>query len=225
MVHNHLNPPQDISTIWEKRVILGKDDGELLAILIEVFRNTPAGKGCLALTKSVLDYVSDKQGDYEIRFISFPSEEAEARGIPRAPSILVGGKAYAPGVLSIEELERLVEEARPRSIGMILTKSPFESEDATMALSIALPAMRIGDSVDIFLIGDGVWLAKANLKGEMGEMMSRFLMRGKVYASGPHLEAGGIDPAGIRKDIEICRKPYDVLTDLIMERWDRVVSL
>ncbi len=190
-----------------------------------MFRNTPAGRGCLVLTKNVLDYVSDKQGDFEIRFISFPSKEAEERGIDRAPSILVGGKAFAPGVLSIEEIEGLIEEARPQSIGMILTKAPFESEDATMALSLALPAMRIGDPVDVFLLGDAVWLAKANLGGEIGDMMDRFVGQGKVYASGPHLEAAGIDPAGIRQDIEVCRKPYDMLTDLVMERWDRVVSL
>lgn len=196
-----------------------------MTMLIEVFRNTPAGRGCLALTKNVLDYVSDKQGDFEIRFISFPSDETRARDIPRAPSILIGGKAYAPGVLSIKELEDLIEEARPRSIGIILTKSPFESEDVRAALSFALPAMKIGDPVDIFLIGDGVWLAKANLKGEIGDMMSAFLESGKVYASGPHLEAGGIDPASIREDIEICRKPYDALADLIMERWEKVVSL
>ncbi len=196
-----------------------------MTILIEVFRNTPAGRGCLVLTKNVLDYVSDKQDDFDIRFISFPSKEAEERGIERAPSILVGGKAYAPGVLSIEEIEGLIEQARPTRIGIILTKSPFESEDATMALSFTLPAMKIGDPVDIFLLGDGVWLAKANLKGEIGDMMSRFVEQGKVYASGPHLEAAGIDPAGIRQDIEVCRKPYDALTDLVMERWDRVVSL
>ena len=196
-----------------------------MTILLEVFRNTPAGRGCLVLTKNVLDYVSDKQGDFEIRFISFPSKEAEERGIDRAPSILVGGKAYAPGVLSIEEIEGLIEEARPQSIGIILTKSPFESEDATMALSLALPAMGIGDPVDVFLLGDAVWLAKANLGGEIGDMMDRFVGQGKVYASGPHLEAAGIDHTGIRQDIEVCRKPYDMLTDLVMERWDRVVSL
>ncbi len=196
-----------------------------MALLIEVFRNTPAGRGCLALTKNVLDYVSDRQGDFQIRFISFPSKEAEERGIERAPSILVGGKAYAPGVPSVEELEGLIEQARPQRIGIILTKSPFESEDGTMALSIAMPAMRIGDPVDIFLLGDGVWLARANLGGEIGDMMTRFVEQGKVYASGPHLEAGGIDPAGIRQDIEVCRKPYDALTDLVMERWDRVISL
>jgi len=196
-----------------------------MALLIEVFRNTPAGRGCLALTKNVLDYVSDRQGDFQIRFISFPSKEAEERGIERAPSILVGGKAYAPGVPSIEELEGLIEEARPQRIGIILTKSPFESEDGTMALSFALPAMKVGDPVDIFLLGDGVWMAKANLGGEIGDMMTRFVEQGKVYASGPHLEAGGIDPAGIRQEIEICRKPYDALTDLVMERWDRVISL
>lgn len=194
-------------------------------MLIEVFRNTPAGRGCLALSKNVLDYVADRQGDFEIRFISFPSKEAEERGIDRAPSILVGGKAYAPGVLSIEEIESLIEQARPRSIGIILTKSPFESEDATMAMSFALPAMRIGDPVDIFLLGDAVWLAKANLGGEIGDTMTRFAEQGKVYASGPHLEAAGIDPSGIRQEIEVCRKPYDALTDLVMERWDRVVSL
>ncbi len=194
-------------------------------MLIEVFRNTPAGRGCLVLTKNVLDHVSDKQGDFEIRFISFPSKEAEEKGVDRAPSILVGGKVYAPGIMTIEEIEGLIEQARPRSIGMILTKSPFESEDATMALSLALPAMRIGDPIDVFLLGDAVWLAKANLGGEIGDMMSRFVGQGKVYASGPHLEAAGINPAGIRQDIEVCRKPYDTLTDLVMERWDRVVSL
>ena len=50
-----------------------------MSLLIEVFRNTPAGRGCLALTKNVLDYVCDRQGDFDIRFISFPSKEAEER--------------------------------------------------------------------------------------------------------------------------------------------------
>jgi sulfur relay protein TusB/DsrH len=194
-------------------------------MLIEVFRNTPAGRGCLTLTKNVLDYVSDKQGDFDIRFISFPSDEAEAKGITRAPSILIGGKVYAPGVASVEDLEALVVEARPRNIGIIMTKSPFESEDAQMALALAKPAMSIGDPVDIFLIGDGVWMAKANLKGEIEDMVDLFLEQGKVYASGPHLEAGGIDASQIREDIEVCRKPYDKLTDLVMESWDRVISL
>jgi sulfur relay (sulfurtransferase) DsrF/TusC family protein len=196
-----------------------------LTVRIEVFRNVPAGRGCLSLTKNVMDYVCDKQGDFEIRFISFPSEEAKERGIERAPSIMVGGKAYSPGVPSVEDIERLVEEAKPRTIGIILTKSPFESEDATMAMSFAMPAMAIGDPVEVFLLGDGVWMAKANLKGEIGDMMSRFIEGGKVYASGPHLDAHGIDHASIRKDIEVCRKPYDALTDLVMEGWDKVVSL
>jgi sulfur relay (sulfurtransferase) DsrF/TusC family protein len=200
-------------------------DEDNMALLIEVFRNKPAGRGCLTLTKNVMDYVCDKQGDFEIKFISFPSEEATERGIKRAPSILVGGKAYAPGVPSVEEIEGLIEEARPRSIGIILTKSPFESEDASMAVSFSENARRIGDSVDIFLLGDGVWLAKAGQGSMIGDMMNMFLEGGKVYASGPHLEAGGINPESIRKDIEVCRKPYDSLTDLIMERWDKVVSL
>ena len=77
-----------------------------MTILIEVFRNVPAGKGCLTLTKNVLDYVAGKQGDFDIKFISFPSEVTKERGITRAPSIMINRKAISLGVISIEEIGR-----------------------------------------------------------------------------------------------------------------------
>ncbi len=193
--------------------------------LIEVFRNVPAGKGCLTLTKNVLDYVCDKQGEFEIRFISLSSDEAKKRGITRAPSIMIDRKVFATGVVSSKEIEQLIEQAKPRSIGILLSKSPFESEDALLALRIVNKALDLGDTVDVFLISDGVWTAKTDLKGEVGAELNKFIERGGgLMVSGPHLKAGGISEEKIQKTAEILDKPYNTLTDLIMTKWEKVVT-
>ena len=196
-----------------------------MAILIEVFRNVPAGKGCLTLTKNVLDYVAGKQGDFDIKFISFPSEVANERGITRAPSIMINRKAISLGVISIEEIGRLIEQTKPITLGIILTKAPLESEDASLAVSVANDALAMGDSVDIFLIGDGVWTAKINLKGVVKDMLNKFIESGgRLMVSSSHLKAGGIKKEGIAKNTEVCDKTYDTLSDLIMTKWEKVVT-
>lgn len=196
-----------------------------MTILIEVFRNVPAGRGCLTLTKNVLDYISDKQGEFELRFISFPSELAKLRGITSAPSIMINRKVTSSGVLNSEEIGKLIEQAKPKSLGILLTKSPFESEDALLAMRIANDALALGDSVDVFLIGDGVWMAKHELKGEISDMLNKFMEKsGKLTISGPHLKAGGITHERIIKNSEVTDKPYDALVDLIMEKCDKVIT-
>ncbi len=193
--------------------------------LIEVFRNVPAGKGCLSLTKNVLDLVCEKQGDFEIRFISFPSEVANERGIERAPSIMINRKVSAYGILTKDEIEILIAKGVHRTIGIILTKSPLESEDALAALTIANNALRMGDSIEIFLLGDGVWIAKTDLKGAVSDLLSKFLLRkGGLMVSGPHIRAGGLDRQRIVGRAEIVEKPYDRLVDLTMTKWDKVIS-
>ena len=196
-----------------------------MAISIEVFRNIPIGRGCLMLTKNVLDYVSDKQGDFDIKFISFPSKVAKERGIASAPSIMINRKVITLGVASIEEIGRLIEQAKPITLGIILTKSPHESEDALLAMSVANDALGMGDSADIFLIGDGVWTAKNDLKGEIGDMVNKFVESGgRLVVSSPHLKAGGISQDRILKNTEFTGKTYDTLVDLIMTKWDKVIT-
>ncbi len=196
-----------------------------MVILIEVFRNVPTGKGCHTLTKNVLDYVRDKQGDFDIRFISLSSDAARERGITRAPSIMINRKATAVGVLREEEIEKLIEQAKPRNMGILLSKAPFESEDAKLAFRVATEALDLGDSVDVFLIGDGVWMAKTELKGEIKAMLNKFIEKeGKLMVSYPHLKAGGISRDRIEKTAEVLEKPYDTLADLIMTKWDKVIT-
>jgi sulfur relay protein TusB/DsrH len=196
-----------------------------MTILIEVFRNEFAGKGCLTLTKNVLDYVCDKQEDFEVKLISVSSDLAKERGITRAPSIMINKKVTAFGVSSIEEIEKLIEQARPQKIGILLSKSPFESEDALLAFRLAIEALELDDSVDVFLLGDGVWTAKADLSGEVESMLNKFIEKnGKLMVSNPHLKAGGISQDRIEKTSEVIDKPYDDLIDLIMTKWDKVVT-
>jgi sulfur relay protein TusB/DsrH len=196
-----------------------------MAVLIEVFRNDFAGKGCLTLTKNVLDYVCDKQGDFDVRLLSVSSDVAKERGITRAPSIMINRKVTALGVSSIEEIERLIEQAKSKNMGILLSKSPFESEDAHLAFRLAIEALDLGDSVDVFLLGDGVWMAKTELTGEIKDMLNIFIEKeGKMIVSSPHLKAAGIGQDRIEKTAKILDKPYDVLVDLIMTEWDKVVT-
>jgi sulfur relay protein TusB/DsrH len=196
-----------------------------MVILIEVFRNVFAGKGCLTLTKNVLDYVCDKQGDFDVRLITVSSDVAKERGITKAPAIMINKKVSAVGVSSVEEIEKLIEQAKPKNMGILLSKSPFESEDAKLAFRIAIEALDLGDSVDVFLMGDGVWTAKTDLLGEMGTMLNKFIEKnGKLMVSAPHLKAGGLSQDRIEKTAEVLDKPYDILVDLIMTKWDKVVT-
>jgi sulfur relay protein TusB/DsrH len=196
-----------------------------MTILLEVFRNVPAGRGCLTLTKNVLDHVADKQGDFEIKFISVSSEMAKERGVTKAPSIMINKKVFATGILNPEEIEKLIEQSKPITLGILLLKSPFESEDAILTFRIANEALELGDSVEMFLMGDGVWTAKTDLKGRIADKLNKFIeQKGRVMVSGPHLKAGGINRENIVNNIEVIDKPYDELADLIMTKWDKVIT-
>jgi sulfur relay protein TusB/DsrH len=150
---------------------------------------------------------------------------AKERGITRAPAIMINKKVSAAGVSSKEEIEKLIEQAKPKNMGILLSKSPFESEDAKLAFRIAIEALDLGDSVDVFLMGDGIWSAKTDLSGEIGTMLNKFIEKnGKLKVSAPHLKAGGLSQERIEKTVEIINKPYDTLVDMIMTKWDKVVT-
>lgn len=146
--------------------------------LLEIFRNIPPGKKCSTVTKNVLEIVSEMGCDYdlvgktqeivnkdfEVKLISFPSKEAEERGITKAPAILINRKVKAEGVLTKEEIKNLIERAKINNIGIIITKAPYGNEDPENALNLAQNILQLGDKVNIFLISDGVWVAKKGQK-------------------------------------------------------------
>ncbi len=169
---------------------------------------------------------SEGKGEIEVKLISISSEEAKEKGVDTAPSIMANNRALVEGVPTKEGIIELIEKAKPGSLGIVITKSPHGSGEVENALSIGSDALVLGDQVDLFLLGDGVWLIKRGSTGLVSELFNRFVeMGGKVYVSEPHLKAGGLNPGEATNTLEIAEDPYDTLVDLLMEKWDRAITL
>ncbi|MDP6348115.1 MAG: hypothetical protein QGF81_07070, partial [Dehalococcoidia bacterium] len=64
-----------------------------MGTLIEVFRNTPVGRNCRALSQNVAQVLqANVEKDLEVRFLPLDSPEAEARGVEIAPCLVVNGR-------------------------------------------------------------------------------------------------------------------------------------
>ena len=111
-------------------------------------------------------------------------------------------------------------------IGFVITKSPFESKRVEGALKMAKDAIAQGHSVGIFLISDGVFLAKRGQKNKVADLFNSVLSSSEiVIASQDHLVAAGISKDEMLEHIEISENIYDDLVEQVMERWGRVVSI
>ncbi len=196
-----------------------------MKILLEVFRNSPAGKNCLALSANAAQVVaSNLDKDIELKFLPLSSPEAEERGVELAPALVVNRRTLVEGIPSAEEIAKLIENAAPASLGIILTKGPRSGEGGENALDVALSALEMDDRVGLFLLSDGVWTAKRGLPGALAGKLNDFLRGGgQVTVSGEHLEAAGLGPERLVEGISIAPDPYDRLVDLVMEEWDKVV--
>jgi sulfur relay (sulfurtransferase) complex TusBCD TusD component (DsrE family) len=169
---------------------------------------------------------SEEKGEIEVRLLSISSDEAKEKGVDVAPSIMANGRALVEGVPTEEGIRELIEKAKPGSIGIVITKSAYGSGEVENALSIGSDALRMGDQVDLFLLGDGVWLVKRGSSGAVSELFNRFMeMGGKVYVSEPHLKAGGLSLSEATDNLEIAEDPYDTLVDLLMEKWNRAITV
>ena len=111
-------------------------------------------------------------------------------------------------------------------IGFIITKAPFESSLGEKILNLANKGLTEGKTVGIFLISDGVWFAKKNIKNNIGKLIQNLVEKGaEVTVSRDNLKAGGINDSELIKGIIISEKPYADLVDLVMEKWRRVLTI
>ena len=168
----------------------------------------------------------EEKGEIEVKLLSINSDEAKEKGVDSAPSIMANGRALVQGIPTQEGIRELIAKAQPGSIGIVITKSAYGSGEVENALSIGNDALGMGDQVDLFLLGDGVWLVKRGSSGPVSELFDRFVEGGgKVFVSEPHLKAGGLSLDEEDDHLEIAGDPYDTLTDLLMEKWNRAITI
>lgn len=109
----------------------------------------------------------------------------------------------------------------PLNLGFIITRSPDESSTDSLVLKAASQALRKGDQVTIFLLGDAVWLAVKS----KSDIKSFIKKGGKLVVSGEHLKAHGLSTDELLPSVEVASDPYDGLVDLVMEKCDKVVMI
>ena len=120
----------------------------------------------------------------------------------------------------------MTDQELKSDIGFVVTKAPSESGLVSNVLSIARSSMDQGKSVGLFLISDGVWLAKKNQKNHFIDTFTGILKDGAaVIASGEHLEAAGIPEDDVMDGVIVTKKLYKDLVANVMENWDRVMTI
>jgi len=126
----------------------------------------------------------------------------------------------------LKEHEYMNVTEYPIDLGFLITKAPLESGLVTSALTIALESMNQGRRIGLFLMSDGVWLAKKGQKNQAAETFQKLLLDGaSVMASGDHLKAAGINENDIVKGVAVTTKPYKDLVIQVMEHWRKVVTI
>ena len=110
-----------------------------------------------------------------------------------------------------------------RDLGIVFTSSPTSGEAAARMLEVAEHAINDGKLVDLFMVGDGVLLAR-NSGTHMQSRLRELTANGaRVWASVDHMKAVGIEQAQLLEGVQEVSKTYKELVNLVMEEWAKVV--
>jgi len=113
-----------------------------------------------------------------------------------------------------------------KSLLIMLSKDPYSFEEPNLALDLVSNLKEDNVDVNIFLIEDGVFIARKGQKPtdgvNIGEKLKKLIDRGvKVLVEDISLRARGLSPLKIMENVRISN--LDELVELLMERVDRVV--
>ncbi|HID73471.1 MAG TPA: hypothetical protein EYP43_00305 [Thermoplasmata archaeon] len=118
----------------------------------------------------------------------------------------------------------MTEDGFEADIGFVITKGPVETGIVEGILRAARHAQDAGRRVGVFLISDGVWLAKRGASNPASGLFRELIDGGaEISASGDHLMAAGIAEDDVIPGVTVTRRPYRTMVELVMESWGRVV--
>ena len=111
-------------------------------------------------------------------------------------------------------------------IGYIIPKAPLESGNVSNIISFAEDAIKKRKKVEIFLISDGIWLAKSGQKNNVAKRFEDLIELGMVViVSKDHLDAAGIKKNELMNGIKVTEDLYTSLVDRVMEKWEKVLTI
>jgi predicted peroxiredoxin len=111
-----------------------------------------------------------------------------------------------------------------RTIGFLITALATSPKDPAQAIRSAMLLKDQGNEVEIFLIGDGVYLIRPGQEGAAPEALAKALQKGiKVLVSEDHLMAAGLHKAPLPEGAVMASNPAKQVVLKTMEEWARVL--
>ena len=109
-------------------------------------------------------------------------------------------------------------------VGFVITKTPLDSGRVMSALAQAEAALAQGRRVGLFLISDGVWLARRGQDNSCAAAFQRVVAGGAAVTVSPeHLSGAGITPAELLDGMNVAGNTYRSLVECVMEKWRKIV--
>lgn len=109
------------------------------------------------------------------------------------------------------------------SFGVLIARTASTTENPLDALRMALAIRGQGRKVGVFLVADGVYLAKMG-KTPVAALLGELITKGaRVVASPEHLKAAGLPIGGLVPGIEVAGDTYRDIVEFVMEDYDKVV--
>jgi len=111
-----------------------------------------------------------------------------------------------------------------RTYGFLITALATSAKDPGQILRSAIKKREEGAKVDIFLMGDGVYLIKKGHTGPAPEALAKAHELGcNILVSIDHLKAAGIPEDELPAGAKAVKSPCKEIAWKTMEEWDRTI--
>jgi predicted peroxiredoxin len=111
-----------------------------------------------------------------------------------------------------------------RTYGFLITALASSPKDPGQVLRSAIKKREEGAKVEIFLMGDGVYLIKKGSSTQASEALEKAMEIGcAIMLSNDHLMAAGISQDELPEAAEVVKNPCRAIAWKSMEEWDRII--
>lgn len=117
----------------------------------------------------------------------------------------------------------MAKGGRPR-YGFLVTAFSTSTKDPAQILRTAVAKRKEGAAVTIYLVGDGVYLARKGQGNATSSILEEAVSAGaRLIVSDDHWKASGMPAGSLLEGAELVERSCKDLVERVMEEWDKVV--